>query len=554
MGKKNRKSSSSPNQIEFNVNETEELIGRISSNSLEESDRRLLIGLVHWYVWVSTQLQVVRRGLGWLRKSMGIVFQGRDSSRDQNSQENASPPSGERGEGSSKDSSGQEASSSDSSPFPETQEKPAGHGRLGADAYWGAECVNCHHPDFTAESRCPRCGGKVFRMKKPAVEIRLVGSPLASATRYELERWRCSACGSVFTAPMPEEVSCQLHDETLRAILAIMHYRLGMPAHRIEGLQAALGAPLPDSTQSQLTAELADDCQPLYDALICYGAQSDLFALDDTGVVIQELVAENRGLSEKDRQGMHTTTIIAEGEHRVVLFFISRKHAGENLQEVLTFREGSLERPVQLSDALAANLICQEQTEAAFCWYHASRRFEDMEAAFPQESQWALETIREIFSYDAMARDLQFSESERLRFHNSLSAPLLNAFKAGMEERIRKRLIEPQGPLQQAFEYLLKRWEGFTLFLYRDGVPLSNNISERMLKIPIYHRRESHYFKTKNGARRAARMMSLIQTCIECGENPVRYLVTIQQNLKHMTADPAAWLPWNYQATLQTLS
>jgi rubredoxin len=55
--------------------------------------------------------------------------------------------------------------------------------------------------------RCPKCGkGKIYRIKEPAVVVRITEQAPLQPTVYEKERWRCNLCGDVFTAEAPEGV------------------------------------------------------------------------------------------------------------------------------------------------------------------------------------------------------------------------------------------------------------------------------------------------------------------------------------------------------------
>ena len=54
--------------------------------------------------------------------------------------------------------------------------------------------------------RCPVCGQGNLYPLPAGVEIRIDGNALLSAMRYELEKLRCSACGEIFTAGLPEGV------------------------------------------------------------------------------------------------------------------------------------------------------------------------------------------------------------------------------------------------------------------------------------------------------------------------------------------------------------
>ena len=99
---------------------------------------------------------------------------------------------------------------------------------------------------------------------------------------------------------------------------------------------------------------------------------------------------------------------------------------------------------------------------------------------------------------------------------------------------------------------VLKHWDKLTLFLREPGAPLDNNICERALKKSIQHRKNALFYRTCNGARVGDLFMSLIYTCELCGANAFTYLTELQRHAEQVSANPAAWMPWNYQATIDT--
>jgi len=78
-------------------------------------------------------------------------------------------------------------------------------GRLSAEAYTGAERVECRHEELAPGDRCPVCGIGWLYSLPPGNAVRIQGHALLSAIRYEVEKLRCSACGERFSAPLPEE-------------------------------------------------------------------------------------------------------------------------------------------------------------------------------------------------------------------------------------------------------------------------------------------------------------------------------------------------------------
>jgi transposase len=77
-----------------------------------------------------------------------------------------------------------------------------------------------------------------------------------------------------------------------------------------------------------------------------------------------------------------------------------------------------------------------------------------------------------------------------------------------------------------------------------------NNLCERILKKAILHRRNALFYRTLNGAHVGDIFMSLIHTAELNHIAPFEYLVALQRNAAAVAANPAEWMPWNYQATL----
>jgi hypothetical protein len=84
---------------------------------------------------------------------------------------------------------------------------------------------------------------------------------------------------------------------------------------------------------------------------------------------------------------------------------------------------------------------------------------------------------------------------------------------------------------------------------------LGNNICERALKKAILHRKNSLFYKTRNGAHVGDMYMSLIYTCELSGANAFDYhLNQLQRNAAVATKSPARWMPWNYRENVRATS
>ena len=465
------------------------------------------------------------------------------------------------------DGSGTEQPSTNNGDPERRRDKPKakGHGRHHADAYRGAERRCVKHESLAPGECCPDCGkGKLYELREPARLVRVRGQAPIAAIVAELQRLRCSLCGKVFPAQTPPDFAGPKYDETASAMICVHKYGNGFPFTRLERMQKGFRIPLPATTQWDLVKAHGCDAAPAYEELIWQGAQSDVVHNDDTPVTILALRG-TKGFDEDedvvdladgaDRTATQTTAVVctSEGRH-IALFFTGRRNAGENLTSVLRRRAADLTAPIQMCDGLSHNLPHKLATILANCIAHARRRFVDVTRSFPAECRYVLEALRDVYCNDATCRERRMSADERLWFHQRHSTPIMDALEEWLDEQIKEHKVEPNSGLGEAIAYMRKHWQELTQFLRVPGAPLDNNICERVLKKAILHRKNSMFFKTKNGARVGDIFMSLIHTAELCGADPFDYLVALKRYASAVRDAPADWMPWNYVETRDRLA
>ena len=104
-----------------------------------------------------------------------------------------------------------------------------------------------------------------------------------------------------------------------------------------------LGVPVADATQWDQIEKVGDCAYVVFAQMETVAAQGERVLQDDTAGRILSLMQENfemlsaaqaQGLSQpKERTGMPTTALVVKvAEHTAILYYSSRRHAGENLQ------------------------------------------------------------------------------------------------------------------------------------------------------------------------------------------------------------------------------
>jgi transposase len=441
-------------------------------------------------------------------------------------------------------------------PDDEPEKKRKGHGRNSAKDYSGAEKKDVFHPHLNSGDGCPHCNGKVYKMQEPGQVIRFFGQAPVGATVWQLEKFRCNLCGQVYTPDLPEQAKGPKYDPTAVAAIAVSRYGFGFPFYRLENYQRCVGVPLAASTQWDLVNGFADQFIDVFTQMKHEAAQGDLIHNDDTTMKILELMKINQDPEHKPtRTGMFTTGILSiKANLKIAIFNTGRNHAGENLSDLLEKRDTAENPPIQMCDALSRNAPKTFKTLLANCNAHARRNFVNVAQIFTEKCSHVLDVFKKIYTHDDEAKIHDMSDQQRLEYHQTHSGPVMERFHSWLKNQFDEKEVEPNSGLGQAINYMLKHWERLTLFLHVAGVPLDNNICERVLKMAIKHRKNSLFYKTLRGATVGDMFMSFIHTCILNGVNPFDYIVSLQRYSSDVSQRPGQWMPWNYKSTISDLA
>lgn len=425
-----------------------------------------------------------------------------------------------------------------------TKSTPKGHGRLGANAYTGANVVTCNHHSHQAGDICPECERGKLYVIDPNKKVVIDGQSPFLATVYLLEVLRCALCGFLTHAQAPRDVRSKYTAAT-KAVLAYLHYGMGLTYYGIERMQLTQGVPIPQSTQSELVASAAGPLFAITNHLQSVARECDLIIQDDTGVRILELIQENRTENPK-RKGMYTTGFVVKTKHPFVLYISGRQHAGENFDVLMSGRISET-APVRVADALSANSDHQAPAEQGKCNAHPFRKFRTLMSLFPEKSSLALEIYGRVYDNETHCKTENYTPEQRLTYHRLHSEPLMNNLYDWARTQLNDRKVEPSSALGKLLAYLLNHEKELTLFLRKPGVPIDSNEVERLLKEMIRYRKRSLFFGTCYSACYASAYMSVIATCHMHKVNAIDYLTQLQINEHKVWQDPGRWLPWNYK-------
>src|SRR3989440_9960162 len=135
----------------------------------------------------------------------------------------------------------------------------------------------------------------------------------------------------------------------------------------------------------------------------------------------------------------------------------------------------------------------------------------------------AVEVVHRIDALFEIERSINGKNvEERLVVRRTLSRPLVEDLHAYMREQLAK--LSRGHDLAKAFNYILKRWASFTLFLEDGRVCLSNNAAERGLRGIALGRKSWLFCGSDRGGQRAAARYSRIVPAKMNGVDPQAWL------------------------------
>tara|TARA_R110000744_G_scaffold149026_1_gene262096 strand:+ start:316 stop:960 length:645 start_codon:yes stop_codon:yes gene_type:complete len=183
--------------------------------------------------------------------------------------------------------------------------------------------------------------------------------------------------------------------------------------------------------------------------------------------------------------------------------------------------------------------------ELAYCWAHARRKLHDVARnSVAPIAEDGLKRIAELYRIETDIRGQ--SPQVRLAARQEQSAPKIAAFETWlMEHRAR---VSGKFPLGEALKYIVKYWDGLTLFLSDGHIELDNNTVERSIRPIALNRKNALFAGHDVGAQNWGIMASLIETCKLNGIEPHAYLTATLTAIinGHMQSDIDQLLPWNY--------
>jgi len=407
---------------------------------------------------------------------------------------------------------------------------------------------------------CECCGGSRLRKLSEDVTKTLESIPRTwKIIETVREKFTCRDCEKISQAPAPFHVIPRgWAGPSLLAMILYEKFGAHQPLNRLCERFALEGVPIPLSTMADAVGAGCLVLDPVLRGLERHVFSAERLHGDDTTVPVLA-----KGKTDIGRCWVYVRDDQPFGGAGppAAMFYYSRDRGGEHPQAHVAQWSGILQADAYGGyDKLYARGRMPGPIQQAGCWSHGRRKFfiyADVEAAAHRKvtgkkpvvvSPFAVEVVRQIDALFGIERDINGQSPEKRRaVRQELSRPMVEALHAYLVEK--KSEFSPNHDLYKAINYLLKRWQAFTLFLEDGRVCMSNNAAERALRGIALGRKSWLFCGSDRGGRRAAAMYSLIVTCKMNDVDPHAWLADV---LARIATHPAhridELLPWRWKA------
>ena len=384
-----------------------------------------------------------------------------------------------------------------------------------------------HEPD---NSHC-QCGCALKRIGEDVSEKLDYTPGVFTVERHIRGKWVCDQCETLIQAPVPAQVIDKgIPTSGLLAHVMIAKFADHLPLYRQESIFARAGLAIARSTLAQWVGNCGVQLQPLVDALRDAVLAQHVIHADETPV---SMLAPGEKKTHRAYVWAYATSQFSDVA--AVVYDFSPSRAGEHARNFLQDWKGKL-----VCDDFGGYKASFELgvTEIG-CMAHARRKFFELHATNKSQlAEQALRYIQLLYEIEHEVRDLEPDLRRRIRQEKAV--PVMDALHAWM---ITQRLLVHDGSaISKALDYSLKRWTALSRYLDDGAVPIDNNWAENQIRPWALGRKNWLFAGSLRSGKRAAAIMSLIQSARLNGHDPYAYLKDVLTRLPTQRASEIAEL------------
>ncbi|WFU10903.1 IS66 family transposase [Rhizobium sp. CB3090] len=370
------------------------------------------------------------------------------------------------------------------------------------------------------------------------------------------EKFTCRDCEAISQPPAPFHATPRgFIGPNLLATILFDKFGMHSPLNRQSARFKCEGIDLSTSTLADQVGYATAALMPVFDLIEAHVFAAERLHGDDTTIPIQ---AKDKCVTGRIWTYVRADQPFGGTDAPAAIYYASSDRRGEHPQKHLAGYGGILQSDCYNGfEPIAVAATKEVPITFAFCHAHARRKFfeladiqknaRDHKRRGKPISPIALEAVKrydELFEIERQINGL--SAEERLAVRQEKSKPLFDDMHEWLTKE--RATLSRSSEVIEPIDYMLKRWEGFALFLEDGRVCLTNNAAERALRGVALGRKNWTFAGSQRGADRAAVMLTVITTCRLNDVDPKAWLADVLARIAdHPVTRLYELLPWEWK-------
>lgn len=306
------------------------------------------------------------------------------------------------------------------------------------------------------------------------------------------------------------------YDGSFIAGLAQLRYMYAMPVERIVKFFNDNGFDMDKGTAHGLLRKTENLFENLHKALGSVVKEDTYIAGDET---YHKVLVEDKNKDGKGIKKAYIWVVTAVNTGLVYYFY----HDGSRKEDIILDYMKGYQGAFQ-SDAFSPYRKMARWLLRLACFQHVKRKFLDCGDDF--DAKVIVRLINHLYHQDHKHKigEEGWTERDNHKWRQQYALPVMRIIKKKLGRMAADSRLLPKTEKYEAVHYMLNEWDALTNIFTRGDYHLDNNLVERLNRYISLSRRNSLFFGSHAGARRAAMFYSLACSCRLQGVNFFEYI------------------------------
>ena len=450
---------------------------------------------------------------------------------------------------------------------PAQRERGGQPGHKGYGRHTPADLPREEHEHVLSESErtCPTCGlpyaetGLKDTSEEVDVQVKIV--VLRHIRKWYRATCACPAVAQLLAAPLPPKLIAKGKFTVQTWVKFLLDkYLAQIPVHRQLLLLKMAGLPVSKGTVHGGFDRLYDYLVPLYEHFLTHLRQMEHIHADETRWMIFEEIpgkANHRWWLWLFASADVICLVVDPSRSAAVPFKTLSEPLSPDDPAPSVLDPGCVTREIGdqtyvltphlksiSADRYPVYPSLSPNIHVAFCWAHQRRDFTDFQTAHAQQADqvaWAAQWIATIAQLYALNSHRLAVLDDPQAFPTAQTALEQAIASVAQQLTVRSELPASQ---RKILDSMHNHWAGLIFFLSHPAIPMDNNWSERLIRMPVVGRKNYIGHQSQRAGNMGAILFSIILTCQLHDVSPFDFLVRYFNACAVLHAPPSDLTPF----------